>query len=45
LARDQRKQGVVTPTADAVARVKVRATLSDDDLAGVHLLTAEPLDP
>jgi hypothetical protein len=40
----QREQRVVTAAADALARVEVRATLTDDDLARVHLLAAEPLD-
>src|SRR5262249_50128425 len=43
-AGHQREQRVITATADAVARVEVRAALPDDDLARVHRLTAEALD-
>ena len=42
--RRQREQGVVAAAADVVAGVEVRAALADDDLAGVDLLAAEPLD-
>ncbi len=36
---------VVAAPADEVARVEVGAPLADDDLAGVHELPAEALDP
>src|SRR5215831_8518610 len=42
-ARGQREQRVVATAADEVARVELRATLTDQDLAGVDQLTAEPL--
>src|ERR1700753_973393 len=45
LARDQREQGVVAAPAHVDARVEVRTTLPDDDLACVHALAAETLDP
>jgi hypothetical protein len=41
---DQREQGVIPTPADTVAWVEVGTALPDDDLAGVHLLAAEPLD-
>ena len=40
----QREERVVAATADVGAGVEVRATLTDDDLAGVDELTAEALD-
>jgi len=43
-SRDQSEQRVVLAPADPVTRVEVRATLADQDLAGVDPLTAEALD-
>src|SRR5580693_1371685 len=43
LALNQREQRVVAAPANADARVEVGATLADEDLAGVHRLTAIPL--
>src|SRR5450631_3254042 len=41
---DECEEGVIATTANAVAGVEVRATLADDDLAGVDGLAAEALD-
>src|SRR5215471_13139288 len=43
-AGHQREQRIVIATANAVARMEVRAALPDDDLARVHRLPAEALD-
>ena len=43
-ARREREQRVVATAADDVAGVEVRATLTDEDLAGVDELAAETLD-
>ena len=44
LTDEERARGVVAAAADAVTGVEVRAALTDDDLAGAHLLAAEALD-
>src|SRR4051794_33702516 len=44
-ARAGRKDRVVTAEADAVARAEPRAALPHDDLAAVHRLAGEDLDP
>src|SRR5450631_2048909 len=41
---NEREQRVIATTANAVARVEVRATLANDDLACVDDLAAETLD-
>ena len=43
-SRGQGEQCVVAATANAGARVEVRATLADDDLACGNYLTTEALD-
>jgi hypothetical protein len=43
LALDQREQGVVATATDSVARMEVSATLTQDDLARVDLLSTEAL--
>ena len=43
VAADEGEQGVVTATPDTGAGVEVGATLTDDDLAGVHQLAAVTL--
>jgi hypothetical protein len=40
----QSEQRVVATAADTLAGVEVRAALTDQDLAGLDDLTAEPLD-
>src|SRR6478735_8425090 len=45
LPGDQREQGVVTATTHALTGVELGPALPDDDLARVHRLPAEPLDP
>src|SRR5664280_1619345 len=42
--RDEREEGVVATTTNAVAGVEVRATLANDNLAGVDGLAAEAFD-
>jgi hypothetical protein len=41
---DQRKKRVITPYADAIAWMKCRATLPDDDITRTYDLTAITLD-
>jgi len=41
--RGQGEERVVLAAADIVTGVEVSATLTNDDLAGVHLLTTEAL--
>src|SRR5450631_2914095 len=43
-AGNESEQGVVATATDAVARVEVRPSLADDDLASVDGLAAETLD-
>ena len=43
-AVDERKQSVVTPYANIIARVKARAPLSDQDIACPHNLPAIAFD-
>src|SRR6478609_10463123 len=45
LASDQREQGVVAAPPHALTGVELGPALPDDDLARVHRLPAEPLDP
>ena len=43
-ASGQSEQGVIATATDVVARMEVGPALTDDDLAGLHLLPTETFD-